>query len=113
MACTEVRIQLKIKATMEKTIQPIVTTLATGSNLITKQMQAKAGALLPKHLADKESMVFIHEGECILNIHDKAKVLKQGDAIVIPAAAIHQIKVVKDFKGVHIMPIDIKFEFFK
>jgi len=98
---------------MEKVTKPNVKTLATGSKLVAKQMRAKAGELLPKHLANVESILFIHEGECILHIEGKEEHLKPGQAYIIPPKAKHQIKVITDFKGVHFMPEEIKFEFFK
>ena len=97
---------------MEKVTQPKIKSIASGNNLIAKQMQAQAGDLLPKHLADKESILFVHEGECVLTIKGEDKVLKQGEGFIVPAEIKHQIKAIKDFKGVHFMPIDIKFEFF-
>lgn len=98
---------------MEEITKPNVKTISTGKNLIAKQMQAPAGALLPKHLGDVESILFIHEGECSLNINDDDIVLKTGEGYVIPADTKHQIKVITDFKGLHFMPVDIKFEFFE
>ncbi len=97
---------------MEKVTKPLVKVLATGNKLVAKQMQAKAGELLPAHLANLESILFIQEGECIFKMNDKDKVLKQGDAIVVPPDTKHQIKASKDFKAVHFMPNEIKFEFF-
>lgn len=97
---------------MEKITKPNVRSIATGKNLEAKQMEAKAGALLPEHLADMESILFIHEGECVLNIKGEEIVLKQGDGYIIPPNTKHQIKVTKDFKGLHFMPVEIKFEFF-
>ena len=97
---------------MEKVTKPLVKVLATGNKLVAKQMQAKAGELLPAHLANVESILFVQEGECIFKMNDKDKVLKQGDAIVVPPDTKHQIKASKDFKAVHFMPNEIKFEFF-
>lgn len=97
---------------MEKVTKPRVKVLATGTNLVAKQMQGSEGDLLPKHLADVESIIFIHEGECILNINGEDKSLKPGDAFVIPPQVKHQFKAITDFKGVHFMPKEIKFEFF-
>ena len=97
---------------MEKVTKPNVRDIALGKNLIAKQMQAKAGSLLPKHLADVESILFIHEGECNLNMNEEDIVLKKGDGYVIPPNTKHQIKVITDFKGLHFMPVGIKFEFF-
>ena len=97
---------------MEKVTKPTVKTLTTGNKLIAKQMQGNAGELLPAHLASEESILFVQEGECILNINDKDHVLKQGDAIVVPPEIKHQIRVIKDFKAVHFMPNEIKFKFF-
>lgn len=97
---------------MEKVTKPKVRTLATGTNLVAKQMQGSEGDLLPEHLADVESIIFIHEGECILKINGEDKVLKPGDAFIIPADIKHQFKAITDFKGVHFMPKEIKFQFF-
>lgn len=97
---------------MEKITKPNVTDIAIGKNLIAKQMQAKAGSLLPKHLANVESILFIHEGKCNLNINEQDIVLKKGEGYVIPPHMKHQIKAITDFKGLHFMPVGIKFEFF-
>lgn len=91
---------------------PNVRSIATGNNLSAKQMKAEAGDLLPKHLADAESVLFVQEGECVLKINDEDIVLKQGDGYVIPPGIKHQIKVITDFKALHFMPVGIKFEYF-
>lgn len=98
---------------MDKVTNPTVKVLATGDTFVAKQMQGKAGYLLPKHLANVESVIFIHEGECILNINEEEKTLKPGDAIIIPPNIKHQFKGLTDFKGIHMMPKDIEFQFFK
>lgn len=98
---------------MKKNItKPNVRTIATGKKLVAKQMQAEAGALLPKHLADVESILFIHEGDCILHLNDEEIILKTGEGHIIPPDIKHQIEVTTDFKGLHLMPVEIKFEFF-
>ena len=97
---------------MENITKPKVKSIAAGKNLIAKQMQAKSGSLLPTHLADEESILFIHEGECVLTINDEAIVLGHGDGFVVPPDTKHQIKVVTDFKGLHIMPKSITFQYF-
>lgn len=98
---------------MKKITPPRVRTLATGKELTAKQMQGKAGDLMPAHLASVESIVFVHEGECLFHMNGEATALKAGDSIVVPPEEKHQIEVVSDFKGVHFMPKGIKFEFFK
>lgn len=98
---------------MEKITTPKVKTLATGDSLVAKQMQANAGELLPAHLANLESILFIHEGECIFKMNDTEQVLKKGDSIVVPPQVKHQIQARTDFKAVHLMPKEIEFKFFK
>ena len=97
---------------MEKVTQPKVKTLASGGKLMAKQMQANAGELLPEHIANIESILFIQEGECVFKMNNKDLVLKQGDTIVVPAEIKHQIRANTDFKAVHFMSNDIKFKFF-
>lgn len=97
---------------MEKVTKPKVSPIASGNTLVAKQMQAEAGDLLPMHLADVESILFVHEGECLLNISDEEILLKQGEGYAIPPDTKHQIKAITDFKGLHIMPKSIKFHYF-
>jgi quercetin dioxygenase-like cupin family protein len=97
---------------MEKITNPIIKTLASGNQLIAKQMKANAGELLPAHLANLESILLVQEGECIIKLNDKDYALKQGDAFVVPPEIKHQIKINTDFKAVHFMPKEIKFKFF-
>lgn len=97
---------------MEKITKPKVKGLASGTNFTAKQMQGNAGDLLPEHLANVESIIFIHEGECILKMNGEDKLLKPGDALIIPPETKHQFKVITDFKGVHFMPKEIEFQFF-
>ncbi|HLT80166.1 MAG TPA: cupin domain-containing protein [Cyclobacteriaceae bacterium] len=97
---------------MEKVSKPKVKTLAAGTNFVAKQMAANEGELLPKHSANIESIMFIHEGECILNLGGQDNHLKPGDAIIVPPNVPHQFKAITDFRGVHFMPKDIQFEFF-
>ena len=97
---------------MKKTIQPKVSVLASGTNFIAKQMAAQAGDLLPEHLASVESVLFVHEGKCILKINGEDVLLQSGEAFVIPAQTRHQIEALADFKGIHFMPKNIEFKFF-
>jgi len=97
---------------MEKVTKPKVKMLTSGNKLMAKQMQAKAGELLPIHLANAESILLVQEGECIIKLNDKDNILKQGDAFVVPPDVKHQIKVNRDFKAVHFMPNEIEFIFF-
>ena len=63
---------------MEKKVIPNVTELAIGTDFAAKQMQAKAGELMPNHQASSESILFVYEGECLLNMGGKQTVLKPG-----------------------------------
>ncbi len=98
---------------MEKTVIPTVTELAIGTKYAAKQMAAKAGEWMPSHHANLESVLFIFEGKCLMKMDGEEIILKPGEAIVIPPMVKHQIKAVTDYKGIHFMPNDIKFEFFK
>lgn len=98
---------------MKKVTPPGVRILATGKNLIAKEMQGKAGDLMPEHLASLESIVFVHEGECLFHINGEDIRLVSGDSLVVPPQTKHQIEVVSDFKGIHFMPKEIEFQFFQ
>lgn len=97
---------------MSEVIKPRVRTLAMGTNLVAKEMSGKKDKFLPKHYADVESVIFIHEGECIFILDGEEIILKAGDARIVPPKVKHQFKGITDFKGIHFMPKEIKFEFF-
>lgn len=96
---------------MKSVTNPTVKPLAKGEKFQAKQMQAKAGALLPKHIASIESVLIVLEGECVLNLDGTDHSLRQGDSFIVPSAIEHQIRVIEDFKAVHVMTNDIKFKF--
>ncbi len=97
---------------MTEVTKPRVRTIATGREMVAKQMQADAGDLLPEHTASLESILFIHEGACVLTMAGEEIPLEAGVGHVIPPDTRHQIRVVSDFKGLHIMPRSIRFEYF-
>src|SRR5699024_8863448 len=97
---------------MEKITKPKVRTLAAGSELIAKQMQASSGDLLPKHKDNVESVLFVHEGECVFDLDGDKTVLNAGESIIVPAEIKHQIRANSDFKGIHFMPKNIRFTFY-
>ncbi|MGW8123682.1 cupin domain-containing protein [Roseivirga echinicomitans] len=90
---------------------PKVTLIEDGKKMTIKQMEALAGQLLPRHKASDESVVVVLQGECVLKFADKDHLLSQGSSIIVPAEEWHQIKVIQDFRALHVMPKDIQFEF--
>jgi len=98
---------------MKKITNPQVKTLAEGKSLIAKQMSAGAGELLPQHHASLESVIVMMEGSCILHLEERDIILNPGDTFVIPAKVKHQLEAIEDFNAVHVMPGEIKFEFFR
>lgn len=92
---------------------PKTTLLDEGKKLRAKQMEARSGQLLPKHKASEESALVVIEGACVLKKAESEYTLEQGDSVVIPSDEWHQIKAIRDFKAIHVMPKDIRFEFTK
>ncbi len=95
---------------MKSVTNPTIKPLAKGDKFQAKQMRAKAGELLPKHSASIESVLIVLEGECVLNLDGTEHSLRQGDSFIVPSAIEHQIRVVSDFKAVHVMTNDIQFK---
>lgn len=89
---------------MEKVIKPKVTLLAAGTKYTAKKMQGRADLYLPKHTSDIESIIFIHQGECLLIMDSQEIPMKPGDAYIIPPHIKHQFKGITDFAGIHFMP---------
>lgn len=97
---------------MKDVTKPTIRSLATGKKFAAKQMEAKAGDLLPKHLASLESVLIVMEGECVLALAGTDHALRRGDCFIVPPDIEHQIRAVEDFKAVHVMPNEIEFKYF-
>src|SRR5690606_41330049 len=98
---------------MEKIIIPTVSVLATGTDFAAKQMQANANEVMPLHHANLESILFIYEGECILQMNDEELLLNRGKPGVIHPLINNKFKELRDYKGIHLRPKAIKLEFLK
>ena len=96
---------------MKKVTKPKVRPLVTGEKFNAKQMEAKAGDLLPSHTASIESVLIVMEGECSIELAGIHHTLKQGDSFIVPSEIEHQITAIKDFRVIHVMTNDIVFDF--
>lgn len=85
--------------------------LKEGSNLVTKRMEGTDGAAFPRHTASLESALVLLEGTCSIAFGDDVHTLLAGDTFIVPAEEVHQVTAAPDFKAVHIMPKDIRFNF--
>ena len=97
---------------MEEVTNPRVRLMASGDKLEAKEMRASGGDLLPEHIANLESILFVQEGEIIFYMKGEEQVLSSGDCIIVPPKIRHQIRAKTEFKAVHFMPKEIKFQFF-
>ncbi|MGW1456065.1 cupin domain-containing protein [Salegentibacter agarivorans] len=98
---------------METVKIPKTKLLEEGAKLSVKQMEALSGQFLPKHKASEESVLVVIEGACVLKKAESEHTLEQGDNVIIPSDVWHQIKAIRDFKAIHVMPKAIRFEFTK
>lgn len=57
-----------------------------------------AGQELSEHTAPYDALVHIFEGEAEVRISGKSHMLGAGDAIVMPAAAPHELRAITRFK---------------
>ena len=90
-----------------------VTPLLEGELWVTKQMEGTAGVALPGHRASIESVVVVIEGQCIIRFADGDRILPQGTSFIVPPEVWHQVIADPDFKAIHIMPKEIRFDFSK
>lgn len=91
---------------MRKTVS-----LKDGEVLMTKRMEGTDGTAFPKHTASRESVLVMLEGACTITFGEEVHELVAGDTFIVPADAPHQVVGKPDFKAIHIMPKDIRFDF--
>ena len=87
------------------------TSLAEGSDLVAKRMQASTGTSFPRHKASVESVLVVTEGRCIVRYDTSQQELDAGDTVVIPPGEWHQVEADPSFSAVHVMPRTIRFTF--
>lgn len=88
-----------------------VTPLNEGSLFTVKQMHGTEGTAFPGHTASIESVLVVVEGRCTIAFAESSHELGAGDTFVVPADKWHQITGDPDFKAVHVMPNEIRFDF--
>lgn len=98
---------------MEPSGKSKVTLLQEGLLFVAKRMEATSGMAMPRHRSSIESVLVVTDGQCIVRLDDADHVLAQGESFIVPAQTWHQIVANPDFKAVHIMPKEIRFEFSK
>jgi mannose-6-phosphate isomerase-like protein (cupin superfamily) len=70
-----------------------------------------AGKEIPAHHVKDESILLVQNGQVILTFNNQIVLLKKNECRVIPAFAIHSIKMSGDFEGLTIMRPQASFEF--
>lgn len=85
--------------------------LDAGKELVTKMMIGTEGTPFPAHTASRESVLVVVEGTCTITLPDAVHELRTGDTFIVPADEVHHVVGQPDFKAVHIMPQDIRFNF--
>lgn len=87
------------------------TSLEQGAALMTKRMEGTDGTEFPSHTASRESVLILLDGACTVAFPDRSHELRPGDSLVVPADEVHQVVGTPDFVAVHVMPVDIRFDF--
>ena len=85
--------------------------LRDGAVLMTKRMEGTEGTEFPRHTASLESVLVMLEGSCTITFPDAAHELHPGDTFIVPADEVHHVVGTPDFKAIHIMPRNIRFDF--
>lgn len=88
-----------------------ITPLKDGAVLMTKRMEGSEGTAFPTHSASLESALVMLDGSATITFPDAVHELHAGDTFIVPAGDIHQVIAAPDFKAIHIMPKDIRFNF--
>lgn len=88
-----------------------VTPLQDGRLFTAKQMEGTSGTPFPGHTASIESVLVVTEGRCTIEFTDARHELTAGDTFLVPPDEWHQVTGDPDFKAVHVMPKDIRFDF--
>lgn len=91
---------------MRKTVD-----LLQGAVLMTKRMEGTDGTEFPRHTASLESALVMLEGSCTITFPDAVHELRPGDTFIVPADLVHHVVATPNFKAIHIMPRDIRFNF--
>lgn len=87
------------------------TSLEQGAALMTKRMEGTDGAEFPRHTASLESALVLLEGTCTVEFADLSHDLSAGETLVVPADEVHRVVGTPNFVAVHVMPVDIRFDF--
>ncbi len=69
--------------------------LANSAQVMLTEHILEKGAILPKHSHPHEQLVYVAEGQIIIEMDDNRYILKEKDSLVIPPGVIHQATAAK------------------
>ena len=75
------------------------------------QVTGEKDMQMPKHISTKEAVIVIEEGNAIIEIASKERLLKKGDSMIIPATVPHSLLVMTSLKAIVMMPVESEIEF--
>ncbi|MFH0794449.1 MAG: cupin domain-containing protein [bacterium] len=83
---------VKMEGVKDATIRELITAADGAPNFAMRVFEVAPGGHTPLHDHNYEHEIFILEGQGRLNGGEKAKPLKKGDAVFVPANATHQFE---------------------
>ena len=67
-----------------------------GARITLTQFYFKMGALVPLHAHDGETMIYVLEGALRADVEGDALTIHEGEVLVVPAGAPHQVEALED-----------------
>jgi quercetin dioxygenase-like cupin family protein len=65
--------------------------LAHSSQIMLTEHTLEKGAILPEHSHPHQQLVYLLEGELLLEMSGQQQIIKAGDSLVIPSDAKHKV----------------------
>ena len=90
--------------------QPRIEQLVESENYKLAIIFGSAGREIPAHHIKDESILLVQNGQVVITFNNQVVLLKKNECRIIPAFALHSLKMSCDFQGLTIMRPHASFE---
>ena len=81
---------------LERVTEMVARKVAQTPAHVVAQVYLKRGALVPRHQHGAEQLLYVLQGALACRIGDRARIIRQGEMVAVPAGVPHQAEALDD-----------------
>ena len=81
---------------LDKVTEMVARKVISGAHLVMTQAYFKRGAVVPVHVVDRETAIYVLQGALRAQIDTEWMTVREGDVLIVPSGAARQTEALDD-----------------